>query len=72
LTGMTRDGTFWVERGEVQFPIKNLRFSQSVLQALRGVQGIGRQVKAQRGWFGATAVPALKLGVFRFTGATEF
>jgi PmbA protein len=72
LTGMTRDGAWWVEHGEVQYPVKNLRFSQSVLEALSTVRGIGRDLKLQPGWFGGSLVPALHLGSFRFTGKTDF
>lgn len=72
ITGMTRDGSWWVERGEVQYPIKNLRFSQSVLRALATAKGVGREPKLQRGWFGGSLVPALHLGSFAFTGKTEF
>jgi len=72
ITGMTRDGAWWVEHGEVQYPIKNLRFSQSILGALNAVQGIGREAKLQRGWVGGTLVPALKIGAFAFTGKTDF
>ncbi|HEX6511515.1 MAG TPA: TldD/PmbA family protein [Chloroflexota bacterium] len=72
LTGMTRDGAWLVERGEVKHPIKNLRFSQSVLEALASVRGVGRDLKLQPGWFGGSLVPALHLGRFAFTGKTEF
>ncbi len=72
ITGMTRDGVWWVERGEVQYPVKNLRFSQNILEALDTVQGIGHDLKLERGWFGGSLVPALKLGRFAFTGKTDF
>jgi predicted Zn-dependent protease len=72
ITGMTRDGAWWVEGGEVLYPIKNLRFSQSVLGALASTQAIGRDLKLQRGWFGGSLVPPLRLGTFAFTGKTEF
>ncbi|HLY64712.1 MAG TPA: TldD/PmbA family protein [Chloroflexota bacterium] len=72
ITGMTRDGAWWVEGGEVCYPVKNLRFSQSVLGALSTAKGIGRDLKLQRGWFGGSLVPALHLGAFAFTGKTEF
>ena len=35
LTGMTRDGTFLIENGEIKGPVKNLRFTQSILEALQ-------------------------------------
>src|SRR5438132_6867900 len=43
FTGMTRDGTFLIEHGELTSPVKNLRFTQSILNALREVQAIGRE-----------------------------
>jgi predicted Zn-dependent protease len=43
LTGMTRDGTFWIEGGELKNPIKNLRFTESVLRALSRVSKISRE-----------------------------
>ncbi|HLI28649.1 MAG TPA: metallopeptidase TldD-related protein [Chloroflexota bacterium] len=72
LTGMTRDGTFLVERGEVVGPVRNLRFTASVLDALASVEAIGRETVVLPSWFGGDVVPALRLGRFRFTGATEF
>jgi predicted Zn-dependent protease len=72
LTGMTRDGTFLIERGEIGPPIRNLRFTMSVLEALSGVERIGRDPYLLPGWLGGSVVPALRLGRFRFSGATEF
>ena len=43
LTGMTRDGTFLIEHGEIARPIRNLRFTTSVLDALASVEAIGRR-----------------------------
>jgi len=73
LTGMTRDGTFLIEGGEIARPVKNLRFTQNVLEALNDVAAIGREtmVLADEYW-GATRMPALKIGRFWFSGATEF
>jgi len=72
VTGMTRDGTFLIEKGEIAYPIKNLRFTQSYVQALAGVEAIGRETRLLAGWLGSTRTPALKLRAFTFTGATEF
>ena len=36
VTGMTRDGTFLVEGGRIVGPVRNLRFTQSYLEALAG------------------------------------
>ncbi len=77
ITGMTRDGTFLIEDGEFVGPVKNLRFTQSILEALSDVRMIGRETKMGREAFmenliGGIRVPALKIGRFTFTSATEF
>ncbi len=72
ITGMTRDGTFLVEKGEIAYPIKNLRFTQSYIEALANVELVSRETRLQQNWFGGTRTPALKLAEFEFTGATEF
>ncbi len=71
ITGMTRDGTFLIENGEIAYPVKNLRFTQSYLEALNAVEAIGKKLRLLEG-FGTASVPALKLSAFTFTGATEF
>ncbi|MEJ2211022.1 MAG: TldD/PmbA family protein, partial [Anaerolineae bacterium] len=43
ITGMTRDGTFLIENGELAYPVKNLRFTQSYLEALNHVGLIGAE-----------------------------
>jgi PmbA protein len=77
VTGMTRDGTFLIEDGEIAGPVKNLRFTQSLLEALGEAEAIARQTMLTREAFlenfiGGIRVPALKIGRFEFTSATEF
>ena len=74
LTGMTRDGTFLIENGKITRPLKNLRFTQSILEALARVEGITSQVKMVKDDWNpiATCVPAIKVNGFRFSGTTEF
>jgi PmbA protein len=74
ITGMTRDGTFLIENGEIAYPVKNLRFTQSYLEALNQVAMIGREPRLLLGLANIARdnVPALKLNQFTFTGATEF
>ena len=71
MTGMTRDGTFLIEKGKLSHPVKDLRFTQSYVEALQGVQAVGGEVKLlmNEGAFSAN-VPALKLSSFNFTGVT--
>src|SRR5262247_1781854 len=72
VTGMTRDGTFLVRDGEIAHPIKSLRFTQSYVEALKNAEIIGMTPRVLRSGFGgATSVPAVKLGQFRFTSSTR-
>ena len=72
ITGMTRDGTFRIDHGEVAGPVRNLRFTQSVLGALAGVTRIGRETELVSEWsLGATRVPALAIGAFHFSGVSD-
>ena len=68
ITGMTRDGVFMIENGEIVYPVKNLRFTQSYLEALNNVELIGRETLLLKSEFGSHAkrVPALKLSSFKF------
>lgn len=71
MTGMTRDGTFMIEDGQITHPVKDLRFTQSYVDALAGVELVGRESKLVLNEVGfATRVPALKLSSFNFTGVT--
>jgi len=69
LTGMTRDGTFLVENGEVVGPVRNLRYTENVLEALGRIDGASRHLALVKG---PCVVPALRIGEVQFTGATEF
>jgi len=71
MTGMTRDGTFMIENGQITHPVKDLRFTQPYVEALAGVEHIGSETKLVLNEVGfATRVPALKLSSFNFTGVT--
>jgi PmbA protein len=72
ITGMTRDGTFLIEDGEIAQPVKNLRFTQSILEALSGTEMIGRDTElASEFFFSASRVPALKVASFNFSGRSD-
>ena len=72
ITGMTRDGLFMVKDGELAYPVKNLRFTQSYVEALANVDRVGRDTRLLTSEFGgyAARVPALRINEFCFTGAT--
>jgi predicted Zn-dependent protease len=71
VTGMTRDGTFLVEGGKIVGPVRNMRFTQSYLEAIGGVSAVGRERRTLKGFLGGCVVPALRIDAFTFTGATE-
>jgi predicted Zn-dependent protease len=68
ITGMTREGTFLIENGQITRPVKDLRFTQSILEALNGTLAISRSTKLQVSeYLGASRVPAVRLKAFTFT-----
>jgi len=72
VTGLTRDGTFWIENGQIAYPVQNLRFTQSYVEALQTVRAVGNAPQRERGYFTISSAPALCLEKFRFTGTTGF
>lgn len=68
LTGLTRDGLWWVEKGQIRHPVRNLRFNQSVLAMLApgNVLAVGASVRRA-----PLMVPALKLAGFTFTSISD-
>jgi predicted Zn-dependent protease len=72
ITGMTRDGTFLIRDGKIAGAVKNLRFTESYVEAMSRVEAISARTKIQGGRIGAAVVPALKITNFNFTGVTEF
>ncbi|HKS26905.1 MAG TPA: TldD/PmbA family protein [Pyrinomonadaceae bacterium] len=76
LTGLTRDGVWLVENGKIQYPVRNFRFNQSIIQMLApgNVEMIGtpERVGSSEGQGGsASLLPALKLKAFKFTSQSE-
>ncbi len=72
VTGMTRDGTFLIEDGKITSPVKNLRFTQSYLEAMNRVEAIGKTSMRCNAIIGVSRVPALKIARWNFTGASEY
>jgi predicted Zn-dependent protease len=71
LTGMTKDGTFLIEKGKLTRPLLNFRFTQAIPEAFSDVRAASQETKLLPGeFFGASRVPALHLGSFNFTGVT--
>ena len=65
-TGLTRDGTFYIENGIIKFPIKNLRFNESPIIMLNNIEAIGRPQR-----LAGCLVPPLKIRDFTFTSLSD-
>jgi PmbA protein len=72
LTGMTRDGTFLVENGEVVGAVKNFRFNQSIIEMLSSVEALGPAVRAAGEESFEMVVPPMKVHNFHFSEVTKF
>jgi len=72
MTGMTRDGTFWVEDGEVKHGVKNLRFNQSLIAMLNQVEMMSQPQRAAGEESFEMVVPAMKVRDFNFSSLTKF
>ena len=73
---LTRDGVWWVERGKIAYPVRNLRFNQSMIQMLApgNVEMVGspeRVGASEDQGSSAALMPALKLRAFTFTSQSE-
>ena len=72
VTGMTRDGTFLIEDGKITNPVKNLRFTQSYLEAMNRVEAIGKDTMLHQAIAGVSRIPALKIAKWTFTGVSQY
>ena len=72
LTGMTRDGTFLIERGRISGGVRNFRFNQGIPDALSHIVALGEPVRASGEEAFDMVVPAMKIEGFNFTEVTRF
>jgi predicted Zn-dependent protease len=70
LTGLTRDGAFLVENGEIVKPIKNLRFNESPLVSLGNIRKTGLPERRQA-WYTTTLIPPMVIDNFTFSARTD-
>lgn len=72
MTGMTRDGTFLIERGRVGCGLKNFRFNQNLIELLSNVEALSPAVRASGEEVFDMVAPAMKVSNFNFTDVTRF
>ncbi|NII29764.1 TldD/PmbA family protein [Pseudoflavitalea sp. X16] len=65
-TGLTRDGTFYIENGQIKFPVKNFRFNESPIIMLNNVEELGKPVRS-----GSSILPPMKIRDFTFTSLSD-
>jgi predicted Zn-dependent protease len=72
FTGMTRDGTFLVEGGQVTSGVRNFRFNVGLMEMLSNVEALSPAVRASGEETFDMVVPAMKVRGFNFTEVTRF
>lgn len=72
LTGLTRDGTFYIENGEIKYPIKNFRFNESPVIMLNNVEELGKPVRVgdDESPF-VMMIPPMKIRDFTFSSLSD-
>ncbi len=65
-TGLTRDGTFYIENGRIKYPVKNFRFNESPIIMLNNLETLGKQVRIN-----GNLIPYMKIRDFTFTSLSD-
>lgn len=65
-TGLTRDGTFYIEDGEIKYPIKNFRFNESPIVMLNNIEELGMPVRID-----GSMIPPMKIRDFTFSSLSD-
>lgn len=65
-TGLTRDGTFYIENGKIKHPVKNFRFNESPIIMLNNLETLGKQVRIN-----GNLIPYMKVRDFTFTSLSD-
>jgi predicted Zn-dependent protease len=75
VTGLTRDGVWYIEDGEIKYPVRNFRFNQSIVLMLGpgnvDLIGVPERVASSEGGTDPLLVPALRLNAFNFTSQSD-
>jgi predicted Zn-dependent protease len=72
LTGLTRDGTFYIENGKIKYPIKNFRFNESPVTMLNNIEEIGKPVVINGDELPyLMMIPPMKVRDFNFTSLSD-
>ncbi len=65
-TGLTRDGTFYIENGKIKYPIKNFRFNESPIVMLNNIEALGKPERID-----GNMIPPMKIRDFTFSSLSD-
>ncbi|MFQ3217890.1 MAG: putative Zn-dependent protease [Paraglaciecola sp.] len=65
-TGLTRDGTFYIENGKIKYPIKNFRFNESPIVMLNNIEALGQPERIN-----GNMIPPMKIRDFTFSSLSD-
>jgi predicted Zn-dependent protease len=65
-TGLTRDGTFYIENGQIKYPVKNFRFNESPVIMLNNLEALGKPQRVN-----GNLIPPMKIRDFTFTSLSD-
>ena len=72
LTGLTRDGTFYIENGKIKHPVKNFRFNESPVIMLNNLDALGKPERCVSGESGLSAlIPPMRIRDFTFSSLSD-
>ncbi len=71
LTGLTRDGVFLVEKGQVTDAVNNFRWNESPVRVLQNTKMLGRPARAQGSETGSSIVPAIVVADFNLASVSD-
>ncbi len=71
VTGLTRDGTFFIENGKVSFPVKNMRFNESAVIMLNNLEAMAAPVRVQGENINSVMIPPMRIRDFTFTSLSD-
>lgn len=72
MTGLTRDGFFLIENGKISKAVRNMRFTENMIEAFNRIEEIASDRSAISAFMGAVCLPGMKISEFHFTGKTSF
>jgi predicted Zn-dependent protease len=73
LTGLTRDGVFWIENGKISHPVTNFRWNESPIRVLQNVEALSASVRAapREGMDTTLMMPALRVKEFELSSVSD-